>query len=167
MPLDHLIVYGNAPAAGAHALDELIGRASDKFEMVARAPEDISTIGYTSGTTGHPKGAMLTHRAVIYNSVMTATMHVRTVADTVVTALPCAHVYGNIVMNGALISGGTLVLMERFDAEEALRLLVKHRATLFDGVPTMYMYMLALPGIEGLDLSGLPLHGGRTDHAGR
>src|SRR5262249_36356836 len=41
MPLDHLIVYGNAPAAGAHALDELIGRASDKFEMVARTPEDI------------------------------------------------------------------------------------------------------------------------------
>ena len=155
MPLDHLIVYGNAPAAGAHALDELIGRASDKFEMVARTPEDISTIGYTSGTTGHPKGAMLTHRAVIYNSVMTATMHVRTVADTVVTPLPCAHVYGNIVMNGAFITGGTLVLMERFDAEAALRLLVKHRATLFDGVPTMYMYMLALPDIEGFDLSGL------------
>jgi long-chain acyl-CoA synthetase len=98
---------------------------------------------------------MLTQRAVIYNSVMTATMHVRTVADTVVTALPCAHVYGNIVMNGALITGGTLVLMERFDAEEALRLLIEHHATIFDGVPTMYMYMLALPGIEAFDLSNL------------
>jgi long-chain acyl-CoA synthetase len=155
MPADHLIVYGDAPVASAHAIDELIGRASDEFEVVARTPEDISTIGYTSGTTGHPKGAMLTQRAVIYNSVMTATMHVRTVADTVVTALPCAHVYGNIVMNGALITGGTLVLMERFDAEEALRLLIEHHATIFDGVPTMYMYMLALPGIEAFDLSNL------------
>jgi len=155
MPADHLIVFGDGPVAGTHVLDELIGRASDEFEMVARRSEDISTIGYTSGTTGHPKGAMLTQRAVIYNSVMTATMHVRTVADTVVTALPCAHVYGNIVMNGALITGGTLILMERFNAEEALKLLVEHRATLFDGVPTMYMYMLAVPSIAAFDLSNL------------
>jgi long-chain acyl-CoA synthetase len=155
MPVQHIVAYGDTPIVGAHAFEGIIQAASEQFELVDRNPDDISTIGYTSGTTGHPKGAMLTHHAVILNSLMTANMHVRTAADRVVTALPCAHVYGNIVMNGSLMTGSTLVLMPRFDAEEAIKLIVSRRATIFDGVPTMYMYMLGVSGVENFDFSEL------------
>jgi len=153
-PVRHLVLFGPAPA-GAHALDDLLAGARDAFEPVAVDPLATSTIGYTSGTTGHPKGAMLTHRGVLLNSAMTANMHVRTAADSVVTALPCAHVYGNVVMNGAFLTGMTLVLMPRFDAEQALGLIERHRATMFEGVPTMFMYMLNVPALGDYDLRSL------------
>jgi long-chain acyl-CoA synthetase len=112
-------------------------------------------VGYTSGTTGHPKGAVLTHRAILMNTAMTATMHVRTAADTVVSALPCTHVYGNIVMNAAVAYGMTLVLHKVFDVEHVLASIQAERATMVEGVPTMYMYILNHPARGRYDLSTL------------
>ena len=148
------IAFGTKPLAGAIAFDELVSKPAT-FEPVAIDPGRLSTIGYTSGTTGHPKGAMQSHRAVILNGAMTAQMHGKTAADTVVTALPCPHVYGNVVFNGAMMYGLTLVLHSRFDAAEALGSIQSHRATMFEGVPTMYMYMLTHPDLERFDLSTL------------
>jgi long-chain acyl-CoA synthetase len=115
----------------------------------------LSTIGYTSGTTGRPKGAMQSQRAVLLNCALTATMHGRSERDVVVTALPAPHVYGNVAINGTFLAGGTVVLMERFNAAEALALAGEHRATLVEGVPTMYAMMLAAPEIERADLSSI------------
>jgi long-chain acyl-CoA synthetase len=98
---------------------------------------------------------MLSHRNVVLNSALTANMHVRTSADTVVTALPCAHVYGNVVMNGAFLYGMTLVLLERFNEAEALNAIQHYKATMFEGVPTMYMYLLNYRELENYDLSSL------------
>ena len=84
------------------------------------APTDLSTIGYTSGTTGHPKGAMQSHRAVFLNTAATFAVQTRTERDVMLNALPLPHVYGNIVMNGTFMAGATLVLMERFDPAQAL-----------------------------------------------
>jgi long-chain acyl-CoA synthetase len=148
------IAFGTEPLAGAIAFDELVSK-SVPFEPVAIDPGRLSTIGYTSGTTGHPKGAMQSHRAVILNGAMTAQMHGKTAADTVVTALPCPHVYGNVVFNGAMMYGLTLALHSRFEAAEVLGSIQSHRATMFEGVPTMYMYMLAHPDLERFDLSTL------------
>lgn len=114
-----------------------------------------STIGYTSGTTGHPKGAMLRHSTIVMNTAMTALMHGRTSSDVVVSALPCTHVYGNVVMNAAVMCGMTLVLLPRFDETEVLKVLQEHRATVFDGVPTMFMRMLNLPSLGTFDVSSL------------
>jgi long-chain acyl-CoA synthetase len=86
---------------------------------------------------------------------MTAVMHARSVADTVVTALPCTHVYGNVVMNGAFLCGYTLVLQPRFEAEAALEAIERHRATIFEGVPTMYYYLLGSEAVSRRDLSSL------------
>jgi long-chain acyl-CoA synthetase len=121
----------------------------------ATAPDALSTIAYTSGTTGHPKGAMQSHRAVFLNCALTGTMHVRTERDILVTALPAPHVYGNIVINSLFMAGGTVMLMERFDPEGALERIAHHGATLFEGVPTMYMTMLAQPSLGRFDLSSL------------
>ena len=123
-----------------------------------------STIGYTSGTTGHPKGAMLRHSTIVMNTAMTALMHGRTSSDVVVSALPCTHVYGNVVMNAAVLCGMTLVLLPRFDEAEVLKAIQEHRATMFEGVPTMFMRMLNLPSFDTYDVSSLRLCtvGGQT-----
>jgi long-chain acyl-CoA synthetase len=153
-PLESIILFG-AERPGARSFDDLISLGRDGY-----APKDVdaaatSTIGYTSGTTGHPKGAMTTHRAVLLNSSIAANMWVCNAADTVVSALPCAHVYGNIPMNGTFLTGGTIVLMPRFDADQALGHIQQHRATLFHGVPTMHLYVLNSPKLTQYDLSSL------------
>jgi long-chain acyl-CoA synthetase len=98
---------------------------------------------------------MQSHRAVFLNCALTATMHVRTHEDVLVTALPAPHVYGNVAINSIFMAGGTVVLMERFDPGAALRLIEEHSATLFEGVPTMYAMMLAHPDLAAADLSSL------------
>ena len=158
--LRHLISHGPKGTAalpeGTLAFDDLIERGKGLL-LVKPAIEtgSLSTIGYTSGTTGHPKGAMLTHEGILLNTAMTATMHMRTERDVVVSALPCSHVYGNVVMNAAIAYGMTLVLHRTFDAAAVLDSIEQHRATMFEGVPTMYMYLLGVPDIGKRDLSSL------------
>lgn len=148
------IVFGNTAVPGTTAFDELVAKPT-AFAAVAVDPKALSTIGYTSGTTGHPKGAMQSHRAVILNGAITAQMHAKSILDTVVTALPCPHVYGNVVFNGAMLCGLKLILHPRFDAAGMLASIQAHKATMFEGVPTMYMYMLAHPDLAKFDLTSL------------
>jgi len=152
--VEHIISFGD-PEGTAIEFAALMAEAAPSPDVPAAAPAALATIGYTSGTTGHPKGAMQSHRAVFLNCALTATMHVRTEQDIVVTALPAPHVYGNVVINSIFMAGGTVVLMERFDPEGALERMVRYRATLFEGVPTMYMTMLAHPRLGHYDLSSL------------
>ncbi|MBI5088519.1 MAG: AMP-binding protein [Actinobacteria bacterium] len=152
--LQQVIDFDGA-ADGAVAFADCITDTESALDIGEPKPTSLSTIGYTSGTTGHPKGAMQSHLAVYLNCALTATMHVRTSRDVVVTALPAPHVYGNVVINSTFMSGGTVVLMERFDPGAALGLIAEHRATMFEGVPTMYAMMLADPGLDGADLSSL------------
>lgn len=130
---------------------------STQTAHIAFTPEadGVCTIGYTSGTTGHPKGAMQSHRAVLYNCTATATMHCKTSDDVIVSALPAPHVYGNVAINGTWLAGGTVVLMERFDPAEAMRLVEAHRATMIEGVPAMYAMMLDHPDLVIRDISSL------------
>ena len=98
---------------------------------------------------------MQSHRAVMLNAAMTAQMHAKSSLDVVVNALPCPHVYGNVVFNGAMLNGLKLILHARFDAADMLASIQAHKATMFDGVPTMYMYMLAHPDLANFDLTSL------------
>lgn len=152
-----IVVVATDGAACALGLVSLVQfkDARPLAEPVAVSAGDLSTIAYTSGTTGHPKGAMLSHRAVVMNAAMTAHMHARCPLDTVVTALPCPHVYGMAVANAAALRGQHLVLMPRFDAAAAIALIEAHRATMFEGVPAMYIAMLGRPELDNADLSSL------------
>lgn len=150
-----IISVGDAAPKGSVAFDTFISNHGDAFEIGDIDSDSLSTICYTSGTTGHPKGAMLAHRSVVLNSAMTALMHGRSSSDTVVTALPCAHVYGNVVMNGAFMTGMTLVLHERFEEQAVLESIQTHKATMFEGVPAMYMFLLNYPELDDYDLSSL------------
>jgi long-chain acyl-CoA synthetase len=158
------VISFDTATGGAASFDELLGCRAAPPEVPRPAPEELSTIGYTSGTTGHPKGAMQSHRAVFLNTAAVFAVQARTPDDVMLNALPLPHVYGNIVMNGTFMAGATLVLMERFDAAAALAGIARHRATVFDGVPTMYAMMLADPSMPVTDLSSLRLCavGGQT-----
>ncbi len=134
-------------------LDSLM--TSEWIPSVSRDPDDLFTIGYTSGTTGRPKGAMQSHRAVAASVAMTATIHVRHSGDRILTALPFAHVYGNVVMNSGLLAGSELYVLPRFDAGKALAAIGEHGITLFEGVPTMFYQMLAHADIGSFDLKSL------------
>lgn len=118
-------------------------------------PETLCTIGYTSGTTGKPKGAMLTHGNIFASVAQTATIHVRHSEDRIYSALPLPHVYGNVVMNACFLTGARLFAPARFDPAVALNAITAERITLFEGVPTMYYQMLASPALALADLSSL------------
>ena len=144
------------PAGGdVRLFGDLLSSAYTAPDVPRPAPTDLSTIGYTSGTTGHPKGAMQSHRAVFLNTAAVFAVQTRTERDVMLNALPLPHVYGNVIMNGTLMVGATLVMLERFDPAVTLAEIQRHRATVFDGVPTMYAMMLADPALPGADLSSL------------
>lgn len=149
------IAFGAETPPGAVSFSSVVACERAASAMPKIDLDQPCTLGYTSGTTGHPKGAVLTHRSILMNTAMTATMHVRTSSDIVVSALPCSHVYGNIVMNAAIAYGMTLVLHQVFDVEHVLRSIETHRATMLEGVPTMYMYMLNDPRLKDFDVTSL------------
>ena len=151
--LRSVVAFGGG-GEGVLSFDDLL-RSGGRPPDVDVDPSGPCTIGYTSGTTGHPKGAVQSHRAVLLNCALTATMHGRGPDDVVVSALPAPHVYGNVVINGTFLAGGRVVLMERFSPAEALRLIEEHRATMFEGVPAMYAMLLAEPALGTADLSSL------------
>jgi long-chain acyl-CoA synthetase len=140
---------------GMLSFNEILEASEETFQVAKIDPDSLSTIGYTSGTTGHPKGACLSHHNILLNVAMTALMHQRSDKDTVVTALPCPHVYGNVVMSGAIQNGMTLVLHPAFEEKTILHSIQEHRATMFEGVPTMYMFLLNHPDLDAYDLSSL------------
>ena len=132
-----------------------VSRGASVFAPVHRDAGDLAAICYTSGTTGHPKGAMQSHRSVIGAAMGTATMAARGPHDRVINSLPLPHVYGSCVFNASLMAGSTFIMIPRFDAEVVLRTIDEQRATLMDGVPTVYYYLLSHPDFDRYDLSSL------------
>jgi long-chain acyl-CoA synthetase len=148
----HLIVARANPAdvsapAGAHNMTALLDGATPRPEFVATMPDDTAVVLYTSGTTGRPKGAELTHFNLYSNCEYVATRLMAPGAGEVaLCALPLFHIYGQTcVQNVTLHQGGTLVMMPKFDPIAALTLMGKHGVTTFGGVPTMYFAMLHHP----------------------
>ena len=135
------------------SLLERAAHHSDEHQAVARSADDLAAILYTSGTTGRSKGAMLTHGNMLSNAVMlkdywgwTATGGPDGRGDVLIHALPIFHVHGLFVaIHGALINGSKMIWMAKFDPKAVIAAMP--RATVFMGVPTLYVRMLAEPGL--------------------
>src|SRR5688572_22985862 len=136
---EHLVVLpkemmGPSPYGEHKTLTQLIGAESDKFEMYATTPDDTCAILYTSGTTGQPKGAELTHLNLWSNVVTTYSIHLPELdftdgeQKTVLITLPLFHTTGQTVqMNTNLYGGNRVVLLPRFDAKQTLDTMVKEK----------------------------------------
>ncbi|HVF05211.1 MAG TPA: long-chain fatty acid--CoA ligase [Frankiaceae bacterium] len=150
-----LTVLGSGDA-GLPALDALAKEATPVETYVQREPTDDAVILYTSGTTGKPKGAVLSH----YNVVMNVTVSSFDVIgispdDVILGCLPLFHSFGQTcAMNAGFRAGATLVLMPRFEGPAALDALSGYGVTVFEGVPTMYIALLE--AARGSDPSTLP-----------
>jgi len=144
-----------AVAVGDEYEEMLAGAATDPIDEPVD-PDEICMILYTSGTTGRPKGAMLTHANVTWNSV-NLLLDVDLAGDEVtLVAAPMFHVaaLGQTVLP-TLLKGGRLILVSTFEPGEALRLITRHRVTYLFGVPTTYLAMSRDPGWATADLSSV------------
>jgi long-chain acyl-CoA synthetase len=126
-------------------------------EMAAVEDEDTAVILYTSGTTGKPKGAELSHINLRRNADVSARTNTTVgQGDVVLGALPLFHSFGQTVsMNASVLVGATLTLVPKFDPAEALETMARDNVTHFYGVPTMYGALLHHPGAADYDLSSL------------
>jgi long-chain acyl-CoA synthetase len=143
---------------GTRSFAELM-EGSPRSEMAATSPEDTAVILYTSGTTGRPKGAELSHFNLYMCCEVGSTRLVSYQEDEVALAvLPLFHSFGqSSVMNTSFFAGGTITLVPRFDAATVLEVIQRDRVTIFAGVPTMYFALLNFPERDRYDTSSLRL----------
>jgi long-chain acyl-CoA synthetase len=147
---------GFVPVAPAE-FDRLLGDQPPVRAVSSRADDDTAVILYTSGTTGRPKGAELTHANLRRNAAVSATTLFRLEPDDVVMGcLPLFHSFGQTCgLNAAVGSGACLTLVPRFDPGKALEVIQRDRVTVFEGVPTMYVALLNHPQRGDHDVSSL------------
>jgi long-chain acyl-CoA synthetase len=123
--------------------NSLISNSEEYFDTIQCSSENTAVILYTSGTTGKPKGAELTHSNILFNSFIGKDLAQLNKSDKVIMSLPLFHVYGQVVMMlSAILSGSSLIVLPRFDPIEVLQAMEKYKATVFGGVPTMYWALL-------------------------
>jgi long-chain acyl-CoA synthetase len=142
-----------SPIEGAQTLGMLMHNQPTTFEAVMTDPDETAIILYTSGTTGQPKGAELSHINMLLNARLSESMYPKMDHDVHLITLPLFHSFGQTVqMNSGFYNRATLVLLPRFTPDTALSLMERENVTFFAGVPTMYWAMLNFPGASKYDL---------------
>ncbi|MDM7921082.1 MAG: long-chain fatty acid--CoA ligase [Pyrinomonadaceae bacterium] len=164
---EHLVVMTKDPAGASpfpehKTLGQVLSTQSDKFETYPTAPHDTAAILYTSGTTGQPKGAELTHFNLYSNVVTTFLVHLPMLdftdgnQKTCLITLPLFHTTGQTVqMNTQMYAGHRIVLLPRFEPETTLETMKKEKVNFWVGVPTMYWALLKYATETGADISAV------------
>jgi long-chain acyl-CoA synthetase len=157
--LRHVVATGpdRPTPSGARGFASLLAGPAPVGTPAAIAPEDLLALPYSSGTTGLPKGVMLSHRNLVTNNVQAAACLRVSGADRLLLFLPFYHIYGAMLMGLGLYTGAALVLMERWDPVECMTLIRRHRVTLFFVVPPVLLFLANWPELERHDLSSLRL----------
>jgi len=149
-----LSLSGAAAPQGATAFEQLLA-GPDTLDIVALSPDDTAVLLYTSGTTGKPKGAELTHFQLFMNCTVAGNLFGYRPDDIALAVLPLFHVFGlSSVLNIAVRFGGSMTLVPRFEPGAVIDAIESTRCTIFAGVPTMYFALLAAD-VEGRDLSSI------------
>jgi len=144
--------------------ENVIGLGADLFEGPILNENDVAVILYTSGTTGKPKGAMLTHRNLYSNARDVGDYLKFNSEDIVIATLPMFHVFClTVTMNATLMKGAAIVVVPRFSPADIFRVAKKYEATVFVGVPTMYNFLLQHDGnVEDFKTVRLVISGGAS-----
>lgn len=165
---EHFVVMtadpdANSPIPGVDTLGQLMHDLATTFPTAPRRPDDTAVILYTSGTTGRPKGAELTHSNMMMNAVVSRDLALAVVdsrvKQTALIGLPLFHSFGQTVqLNAGVLQKDTLVLVPRFDPATVLELMVREEVSLFAGVPTMYWGLLNEARKSDFDTSAVAAH---------
>ncbi len=157
------VIAADTDAAGAGAAPdgvwEALRDAADEPARVERSHADLAALVYTSGTTGRPRGAMLTRGNLAANQdqSLAGRFHV-SADDTILLVLPLAHIYSlNVGLGASITAGATMVLVERFDPAACLDAIAHHGVTVVLGAPPMYVAWVQGGGLEHADLSTVRL----------
>jgi len=155
--IDQVYAVGHAgDQGGAVPFERLLAAEAPRYQMTMRDPADTAVIIYTAGTTGRPKGAELTHLQLYMNADIPGRLFNIRSEDIVITALPLFHVFGlSSILHVCVRFGCAMSLVPRFSAAAVLEAVQRDRATIFDGVPTMFADLLAHPDLDRYDLSSL------------
>ena len=152
--LDEVHVVGDAE--GATPFSALLDDPEAAPSLAVDPATDLAVLPYSSGTTGLPKGVMLTHRNLVANVLQTQAAFPIASDDTLIGVLPFFHIYGQtVIMNQGLWAGATIVTMPRFDLEQFLDLIEHHRVTQGYVVPPIALALAKHPAVEGRDLSSV------------
>ncbi len=158
--LRHVVVAGEQAPPGARSWRDVerAGRETDAalLERIAVRPEDPAALLYTSGTTGAPRGCVLSHGNMAEKCRVYTELHRFTEADRYLVSVPYFHIFGAMGAIAAnCLAGSTQVVMDGFDASEAMRLIETERVTIFSGVPAMFITILGHPERRHRDLRSL------------
>jgi long-chain acyl-CoA synthetase len=141
-----------------YEFEAILAASGDEAPRIDVGPEDLALLQYTGGTTGVPKGVMLTHRNLVANTIQCRAWmpSLRDGQEVFLGVIPFFHVYGmTACMNLAIATGGSIVLLPRFVTKDVLRAIVASRATLFMGVQAMYVAINNFPDVRRYDLSSI------------
>jgi len=155
--VSEIYALGHAPDTdGAMPFERLLAAPPERFPLASRDQTDTAVIIYTSGTTGRPKGAQLTHMQLYMNADIPGRLFDVQADDIVITVLPLFHVFGlSSILDVCVRFGCTMVLIPRFDPAAVLTAIERDRATIFEGVPAMFISLLTYPELDRYDVSSL------------
>ncbi len=143
-------------AVEASGFMELVTGSHPIEEVAPVAADDTAVLLYTSGTTGRPKGAALSHNNLRRNAEISRDLMGIDVGEVLFGGLPFFHIFGQTcALNSAVLTGATVTLLPRFEPGKALEIIERDAVTVFQGVPTMYIAMLRHPAVTDTDLSSL------------
>ena len=152
--LETIVVHGATVPPEAVRFDDLLNRGT--YTPVPVKVEDVAWLGYTSGTTGQPKGAILTHLGATHVAAVVVDRFGYREDDLILCALPLFHSYAlNSCMIQVMMAGASQVILERFTPDGVLQAIQDHRITVFPGVPTMFNYLVNFPDRARYDLKSL------------
>ena len=154
--VEEIVLVGATDEEGVTDFRELLGSGSEAPDVSIDPATDLAVLPYSSGTTGLPKGVMLTHHNLVANIVQTNAAMPLEPDDVLIGVLPFFHIYGmTVIMNMGLVGGNTIVTMPRFDLEQFLSLIEERGVTCAYVVPPIALALAKHPAIDEADLSSL------------
>ena len=154
--LHHTILVGDKGEAETQTFNDLLQIGDQKSSTVDRDDRDLATLIYTSGMTGDPKGAMLSHRGLMASAQATIEGFQFRPTDCIIGVLPFAHIFGkNLLVQAALVAGASVVVMARFESALVVEAMERWKATAFSGVPLMLIALSNALEAQPRDVSTL------------